>query len=562
MSAPTPILAPIGPTPWAVGDPRDSIDPESVVLLTIDRARYAAASDFPSNWSLGAAGDHAVSDYTGFPAQASPDIDRIDRMGTEDVTTSPVDTRDPNTYFVGRLVTAGQVSITARLSAFDSAEQAAGIGTITAANADGAFDGIPDETDLTGTTATLELGRRGAFYSTYQAAATARIRRIDIDLDQARLEFDDLATLYDNPFPSANYAGTGGPEGPLALEDVRKPTVIGQVFNAPPVLVDPVLNTFQIHNGALAAITAVRYGGVPFIAGIDHPTFAALQAATIPIGEYQTCLAQGFLRAGLTAGPNGTGYQLTVDCRAASTATAEAVDVAEWIAGLVLLNHGAPVNAPAWAAMKAARTGYTYGQFLTQDVTYRALMNDACANANIYWGCDRSGQVTPSALASPDPLGPFTATYDENDILAIARLGMPDGFERPFRSRTLLYERNWAPTTSLAAIVNDPRLGEQWRTLTQNTTTPARNAFSPDEATTNLQTKAAAQQLATELLALHGRPRVMFSITVALIAGFPGFLSQVWISYPRFNLNSGRSMIVVGTTEDYDAGTATLTLWG
>lgn len=108
----------------------------------------------------------------------------------------------------------------------------------------------------------------------------------------------DRNDLLSRDLTQSLYAGTGGAEGHAALAGAVKPLAFGRVRNATPVLLDQANRIYQLHDGAVAAVTAVRDRGVPLSFHADHADFAALAAASIPGGSYGTCLAGGYLRLG------------------------------------------------------------------------------------------------------------------------------------------------------------------------------------------------------------------------------------------------------------------------
>src|SRR5262245_39679992 len=87
-------------------------------------------------------------------------------------------------------------------------------------------------------------------------------------------------------------------KAPLARS---KPFVVGSVLNVEPVLVDPFRLVYQLHDGALQAISAVRDGGVPLTFFGDYPDSRWLWDGAVPIppGHYATCLAEGCVMLGV-----------------------------------------------------------------------------------------------------------------------------------------------------------------------------------------------------------------------------------------------------------------------
>lgn len=105
-------------------------------------------------------------------------------------------------------------------------------------------------------------------------------------------------TAFEGDALTLKYAGTGGVEGAADLKDRPKPFLLGRCFNVEPVLIDAVYNVYQLNGyGPISAIPKLYERGSEFLsADADYPTYAALIAATIPNGEWATCLELGLFR--------------------------------------------------------------------------------------------------------------------------------------------------------------------------------------------------------------------------------------------------------------------------
>lgn len=104
----------------------------------------------------------------------------------------------------------------------------------------------------------------------------------------------------DQPLLST-YAGTGSAEGRAEIKGTEKPLAIGTPMGVSGVLLDPVKWIFQ-----LSATGSVRGIDTPLerlarqfgTALADHANYAALDAATVPAGQWATCKAAGLVRMG------------------------------------------------------------------------------------------------------------------------------------------------------------------------------------------------------------------------------------------------------------------------
>lgn len=129
---------------------------------------------------------------------------------------------------------------------------------------------------------------------TDQPAIAEGVASLTIGCDDAWLDESLLAT----------YAGTGGAEGPEDLKGSVKPLIFGAPRFASGVLVDAVDTIYQLHDGPMEAVELAFDRLSRFGAPLgDYPDFAALDGATVPSGQWATCLAGGYVRLG--APPDG-----------------------------------------------------------------------------------------------------------------------------------------------------------------------------------------------------------------------------------------------------------------
>jgi hypothetical protein len=482
----------------------------------------------------------------------------LSRFATEDITFPPGDSMRPNVWYDGRVDSAGNFSRSVVLTAVDGPSYSQSFGTVLLANGDGALDVLPDISAFVNSRCTILYGQRGAAYSTYKVLATGVVQGVDVSLDQAELYLGGIESALEKAWSDRTYRGNGGLEGPNGLSGVRKPVVIGRVFNINPVLIEPLTYIFQCHAaGPLAAVSKVSFGGVAMLPTSDYATYADLLAASVSIGYYATCLSSGLVKAGLTAAGVDGSFVLTVDCeQALFTADTLALSVAQ----AAVANLGTEIDLPAFADMATLDGSFNYGRFLTEPATYADVLTDLMRNMNRYWGISRSGLLTTARLdQAPDSLS-STLVWDETDILAIDRMALPDGFQWPHASRVVRYFKNWSVQQNLAAIVTSPAYGREYKER-RGVASFSRNSLEPPAIDTNLMSGASVDLMTSRLLSLHGQQRAMYSVKVSILSGIPSLLESVSVTYPRFGLQAGKPCVVVASSEDYDDGTALLTLW-
>lgn len=150
----------------------------------------------------------------------------------------------------------------------------------------------------------LWRGELGDAWGSYTLIFDGRVQEQPVIVDGvASISIGCDDSWLDEPL-LGTYAGTGNAEGSTDLKGNVKPLLIGAPRFVEGVPVDTVDLIYQLSTGSinqveLAFDQLVRFGA----ASANYSTFAALKAATVPAGEWATCLAQGFVRMG--APPDG-----------------------------------------------------------------------------------------------------------------------------------------------------------------------------------------------------------------------------------------------------------------
>jgi hypothetical protein len=142
------------------------------------------------------------------------------------------------------------------------------------------------------------------------------------------------------------YAGTGGLEGPPEMRGQYKPRLVGVILNGAPYWLDGPRHIFQIHDGALAAVSAVYDRGMALTYAGD--VVDILAAGCLP-GHFITQLSGGFIRLG--SNPAGL---VTVDAEA----SAQHFDVLTAVQSLPFGCGAAPTEIPADVPDKCAECGW------------------------------------------------------------------------------------------------------------------------------------------------------------------------------------------------------------
>jgi len=204
---------------------------------------------------------------------------------------------------------------------------------------------------------------------------------------------------------TASYAGTTGAEGPADLKNVLKPFLIGRCRNVEPILIDVTNSVFQFHGyGPISAVNGLYERGSAFPAPIaNYATYAALVAASIPPGQWGTCLAAGMVRLG--APPYGviTG---DVDGDKPSTTwfskTGEIINRLATNAGVSAGDiDSASLTALDSAISMVTAGGGIIGLYLTEQETVLDLASRLAAPCNAMAGVSPIGKLFTARLMAP-----------------------------------------------------------------------------------------------------------------------------------------------------------------
>lgn len=219
-----------------------------------------------------------------------------------------------NQPFLPRLQSAYQFSVEAFSGALSGGARPSGAATETSGaievlNTDGGIDDVLDYA-WDGRSVELYRVRSGAALADARLCLRGTIERLTWSDGKIVLGLRDRHALFQRPLITATYGGTGGADGDANVIGVPKRQGYGPVINAEGVLINSALLIWQLHDGRIFAVDAVRDKGVTLTFSADYDDYDELAAATISAGQYATCLAEGMIRLG--SSPDG---RVTCDFR-------------------------------------------------------------------------------------------------------------------------------------------------------------------------------------------------------------------------------------------------------
>jgi hypothetical protein len=330
--------------------------------------------------------------------------------------------------------------------------------------------------------------------------------------------------------------------GTEATANHAKPLTYGQCFNVEPVLLDASLHKYQVHDGAIEAITDVREDGVstPYTADLGAGTFV------------------------LTNAPTG---RITADVKGAKPSGSYKVKCADIIEHIVTSRAaltGADLDATNFSAF-ATTCPQTLGLYIRDGggATVAEALDALVSSVGGFWTFSPAGLLTLGRLEAPSGAADLELTADdaeEDGVELLARV-------TPVKTVRLGYQRNWSvQSDGLAGAVteaNRAAYGTEYRVATATNGgigTTHLLAQEPDVIPTLLVSASDAATEASRRATLWGSIRTVhrlrsFSSPLALRLG-----QQAKLTHPRFGFSAGATGIVVGIRGAL-AGRATVDLW-
>ena len=249
-------------------------------------------------------------------------------------------------------------------------------------------------------------GDYGAAWAGYTLRFDGRVTAQPvIDDGRAQLGFAVDDKWLDTPLLST-YAGTGSAEGPAAAKGTPKPLAIGSPMGVPGVMLDPIKSIIQLSGyGAIESVDVplerlARQFGSPLA---DYATYSALDAATVPAGQWATCKAAGLVRMGTP--PYGKlCFLMKGDKGGADGWVRRPGAIIKRLASIA--GGGAKVSETAVDALDTARP-YDISLYYDGQISARQAIQDVAASVNAVAGVSLTGQL----IAIPVQINATGLTY-------------------------------------------------------------------------------------------------------------------------------------------------------
>lgn len=461
----------------------------------------------------------------------------------EGFTTEPTDS-PANTYFEPRLVEPLSFSRSMFAETKLGGFSVPGFGQIVLTNADGGLDTFTNYA-WDGREVEVKVGESGASFSNYFTIFKGEAKQIEFNDLFVNVLIKDNQNDFTVQMQPNLYSGAGGVNGNDDIKGQPIPLCFGQVRNITPVLVDPANRIYQVHDGEINAIDDVFEGGV------------ALTLTT----DYTVDLANG--RFTLVADPTNL---ITADVKGAEPSSTYINKLGDIIKEVVITHGGiASVNVDNTliTALNTDTSNRVAGIYIKEPTTVIEVLDQLANSAGAFFGFDRSGtfEVAQIKLAT----GTADEEFDRSNIISLERLApsVPN-----YRIR-VGYEKNYTVMTDsdFASGITNARRMELTREFAYETATGSgvQTAYPNSQeliVDTLFDSNAHASAEASRLSTLYGSQRDFYRVRVKIQPYTLKLNDVVKITFPRYNLTSGKLFRVISLIEDAQVNEVELELWG
>jgi len=457
-----------------------------------------------------------------------------------------------------------------------TASESGGQGVITLVDTRGVLDTLIDK-PLDGAKLEILQGDPKAKFNTF--SIVAKVTTAGILYDQRKKEIrlrDQSWRLNQGRIHDDTYTGEGDANGDASLKGQYKPYGIGLVRNTEPVLINADRQIRQLSNGKIEEVLSVKDGGLELtFSGIDYPNYAALAAAAdaeeIEMGEYSTCLNEGFIATGavpqlqLTADFkgdaevfNGVGYVDTIALICYKLVTARG--------NIKLLNTEidfASMNKLAQTQPGVSGWWWPGGSDLpTKAAALKEIMDSRLG----WWAVRLNGLLAFGVMEEPGGAPAMVVNYPDDFAGEPAQL---DTYQVPRYATFLGYKRNYTIQNAsqlLNAVEPIDRIIYAQESLFQSVQSTVPLWKIPTAQTIRIQ--SGLDDAGTTLAecrrqqGIMGQRRERWTIPIACDA-FADLLGKVIEirNFPRYGWGSSRKFICIG--QSFASGIAVrLVLWG
>lgn len=329
--------------------------------------------------------------------------------------------------------------------------------------------------------------------------------------------------------------------GTTANKDQPVPLALGECFNVEPILTDAATHTYQGHDGACNAISAVRENGMAIA---NTPNLAA----------------------GTTALGVGAVGRITADIQGAKPAGVYLTKCADLVSYIVTTRTtltSADLHAASFSAMNTT-CPQTLGLFIRSRMNVMEAIDRLVAAVGGWWAFDRQGLLRLGRLDAPSGTPVLELTADDlvdREIRVVRRT-------LPVKTVRLGWQTNWTPQPDgIAGGVTEANralyaAAEQVASASNaGVSTKHLLAPSPDVVSTCIAGAADGAAEATRRAALFNQVRGTYGITVIGSANAVSLGDVIRLTHAHYGFSGGPLAVVVGIKDRSLENRVELAIW-
>jgi hypothetical protein len=389
----------------------------------------------------------------------------------------------------------------------------------------------------------------------------------EADRDTLRMRVQSTSSFLSTPLQASRYRGTGGVDGDADIASRLLPVLYGQCFNVTPVLINRDQWIYQVHDGPILAIDAVKERGLAMTpSGVDVASYAALAALDVEAGEYATCLALGLIKVGFgLAGPEGA---VTMDVRgdvSSDAYTAAMGDILLRIATRRAALDGGLLDLPSFGSLPQGRIGY-YADG-SNEISVAEVFDALMGSIAGWYATSRSKLLKVDYPTPPEDFDSWRYHFDTNQIFEFEELARE---QAPRYEQGALYAKNWTPMTAdqisdAVSTSERERLmagGLYVRQVGAEVRMRDRAAIAGGDLETYFVAREDAEAVVSRIMSMFRQTRRRFRLVTTRVGYLVDLQSKARVTYSRQGFEDGRNLLVTGVRDDSRRGRVELTLWG
>lgn len=485
-------------------------------------------------------------------------------LSTAQLVTKSTDT-PANTAFDPRIIDPGSIGIRASEDGVTFGQLRLEIGELVIANIDGAYDYLVDYKSLAGRAVIIRYGDDSSAYpSGFTTLFKGTCDGFEITYDKFIINLRDNSFLLDDVLITDTYAGNNalpaGIEGtPSDLKGTTKPWGWGTTYNVTLSCCNTskliyTCNYLGLPSGSPAA---VYDNGVALTAGADYANQAAMESTAPAAGAFRRWLAGGCIRLGST--PSG---DITADIINGSSAALRTV--AQTMKSILALQSITPYASDVSDLDTAC--SYEVGINFNDEIKINEALNQVSESIGVFYYYDNVGNFRIKRFIDPGYLTQTIFLYEE-DVINIERIATATIV--PSWKARLKYQHNETVQKMgdlAGAVTTDRRafLAKPYRFAAASDTSVKSNYKTSKilDVNSRLITEADASAEAARRLDLYDIPRSIYEVTIPISKFSAQLMDGVYLKYPRFVLDGGSNLVVLGYTLNLAENNAILILWG